>query len=335
MDFTNLVQPVIGRIVRSPALHFLIGGALLMVIFSPLRESSELRVRVDVPQYIYEQANSEGVDSVGRPLTEQEEERLRRVVADEEVLYQEALRLGLDKSEVAQRRLAQIAQFVLATPAESQSSVAAESAVALGIDRGDRIVRRILVDLARRLIRAPGLKGEPRPELLEAYLHEHAEQYKRPAKVRLTHVTLNYAKRRKKVVADALALLDRLRSKSVLPEDAAVLGDSVPISSRLTTLPERELGRRFGPKFAKRVFALPVGTWQGPVSSRYGWHLVYVEERVPAQAPPLADVVAGVRAEVRQKLADEWLELRMREIRSGYEIYVDGRRSEASYDIDG
>ena len=39
---------------------------------------------------------------------------------------------------------------------------------------------------------------------------------------------------------------------------------------------EQEVSGAFGDVFAEAMVSLPVGTWQGPVSSGYGFHLVKV-----------------------------------------------------------
>ena len=77
---------------------------------------------------------------------------------------------------VAQRRLAQIASFVEANPHRSRSDEErAAEAVSLGLHHGDLVVRRILIDGARRLIRAVVLTRQPDPAMVEEYLAANRE----------------------------------------------------------------------------------------------------------------------------------------------------------------
>ncbi len=46
------------------------------------------------------------------------------------------------------------------------------------------------------------------------------------------------------------------------------------------------LGKEFGPAFALAVAKLPPGSWQGPIESGFGWHLVFVDTLVPAAFRP-------------------------------------------------
>ena len=41
------------------------------------------------------------------------------------------------------------------------------------------------------------------------------------------------------------------------------------------------LGKEFGPQFAKAVEQLTPGSWQGPIESGFGWHLVFVDTVIP------------------------------------------------------
>jgi parvulin-like peptidyl-prolyl isomerase len=88
---------------------------------------------------------------------------------------------------------------------------------------------------------------------------------------------------------------------------------------------ERDLARTFGPEFAERVFALPAGSWQGPIASAYGEHLVFVHARTSATLPPL-DVV---RSEVRESLLAERgqraLRALLHELRATVSVRVEGR----------
>ncbi len=56
-----------------------------------------------------------------------------------------------------------------------------------------------------------------------------------------------------------------------------------------------DLKKTFGEKFASAISALPVGSWQGPIDSGYGVHLVYVAKYTPGRLPELAEVREQVR----------------------------------------
>ena len=52
----------------------------------------------------------------------------------------------------------------------------------------------------------------------------------------------------------------------------------------------------FGSHFAEAVRQLPVGTWQGPIESGLGWHLVLVTSATPGRVPAFDEIVAEIQA---------------------------------------
>jgi peptidyl-prolyl cis-trans isomerase C len=56
-----------------------------------------------------------------------------------------------------------------------------------------------------------------------------------------------------------------------------------------------QLAKEFGPGFAQAVFRLRPGSWQGPVESGYGWHLVFVDSLLPGRAPAFEEVESEVK----------------------------------------
>ena len=78
------------------------------------------------------------------------------MLVDQEVLYQYALALGMHEKPVAQRGWRRSPSFVEANAARSTGRIRSRppQAMKLGLHEGDLVVRRILVDGARRLIRA-------------------------------------------------------------------------------------------------------------------------------------------------------------------------------------
>jgi hypothetical protein len=53
----------------------------------------------------------------------------------------------------------------------------------------------------------------------------------------------------------------------------------------------------FGAKFTRSLFQLDPGSWQGPIESGFGWHLVWVESMTPARVPAFEEVEPEVKAE--------------------------------------
>ena len=334
------------RLVKAPALHFALLGALVYLGSNWAGgEPAVDRQRIEVPMHRIAAAVKEFEKTVARPAAPDEVQRVAAIVANEEVLLAYALDLDLDREPVVERRMAQIAQFVggflhlakarengtgeaqepAGTPPGRTTSELAALAREIGLHRQDLITRRLLIDSARRLIRAPALIREPTDEMLSDYLSSHPEEFSRPGETRITQLNFLSTGDRDALRSEAEALLRRLRSQGVGPNEAPGIDEDPEdalLPRDLPLLPDREITRYFGSRFTKALSGLPVGSWEGPIASPYGLHLVYVHERKGPQVPALAEIRDDVFARTRQKLADDWLSFRLVQLRGQYEVVM-------------
>ncbi len=132
----------------------------------------------------------------------------------------------------------------------------------------------------------------PDESALNKYFLENQEKYRLPARVSFTHIYFSLDKR------GAMALED---SKRVLAEldvpRAPERGDSFMMEYDFVQETPFEVARLFGTGFAEQLFTLETNTWQGPVASGYGLHLVRISEKMDARMPELAAVIEKVRTD--------------------------------------
>jgi parvulin-like peptidyl-prolyl isomerase len=315
------------RWLKAPALHMLALGALLFGL-TELWGGALLprKKRVEIPAHRLEATFKDFVADTGRRPTRREWEQMVDMQVDDEVLFQYALALGMNENSAAQARLAQIADFVEANPHEATQAGKARAAMDLGLHEGDLVVRRILVDSARRLIRGVVLLQKPAPGIVEQFYAAHAAEFTQPARIRISQVAINGFVHPDSE-ARARELLARMRAEKLDLEAALALADETPAPVHLALLSEQSLRSELGGDFATAVMKLRPGSWSEPISSDYGHHLVWVHEFQEARVLPLEKVRAEVEQALRQKLADDWLRLRLRELRTEFEIVVPGSPS--------
>jgi len=317
-----------GKFQRSPALHFLLIGGLCFSawLVAGGGVSPGARERIVIPTHRVNDVERQFFIENRRRANAAEYQEFVEEIIDQEVLYRYALKIGMIDEPVVQRRLAQIAVFVDSNPHDplTEKQLAAKT-LDLGLHHSDLIVRRILIDGARRLIRAVVLVREPKQSSLEDFIVANRELFMRPAETRITHVLVNRLACEEDTEARARTHLARIRSENLSPEQAVLLEEPAYIDPVLPLLTDQDIGRRFGFGFVEMLAALPVGEWSGPINSRYGAHVVYVYERQPAYLPTLEEIRPEVQKRLLEKIADEWLALRLQQIRADFDIILPER----------
>jgi parvulin-like peptidyl-prolyl isomerase len=81
---------------------------------------------------------------------------------------------------------------------------------------------------------------------------------------------------------EAAAVLTKLAGEPESSNLAATLADASMFQEYYRDRTPEFLGKEFGPNFALTVVKLPPGSWQGPVESGFGWHLVLLTCSFPA-----------------------------------------------------
>ena len=190
-------------------------------------------------------------------------------------------------------------------------------ALALGLDKNDTILRRRLMQKMEFLSNDLAELNQPDESALNKYFLDNQEKYKLPARVSFTHIYFSLDKRGAKAFEDAKNLLSQLNDLSA-PEK----GDSFMLQYDFNQETPFEVARLFGTGFAEQLFTLETNTWQGPIESGYGLHLVRISEKIDSRTPELASVIEKVRTDLmfeqRKKMNKEIYE----RFKERYEIVV-------------
>ena len=287
------------RVLRWPALHFVVLGATLFVVERRLAPPAAATPagEVVIPATRIAARAQRFARDTGRPPTADERVVLVEEAVDEELLYREAMARELDRDDRSIRgHLAEKMRFL--DPASSERAedapALASHAIALGLDRSDAFVRRLLVEKMRLLAAREGEEVEPDDTTLAAFMAENPERWKLPPRATIQHVFLRDAD-----PARAATLLDRLRTgraELARAGDAFHTGPVVPDAARPTLM------NLFGEAIAEHAFTGPVGEWTGPLRSPWGVHLVRIAARTAGALPSVTDV--------RRQLVLAWREER-------------------------
>ena len=190
-------------------------------------------------------------------------------------------------------------------------------ALALGLDKDDPIMRRRMRQKLEFIFE--DLTAEtPTDQQLSAYLEEHAEYFRIEPRVSFQQLYLN-PDRRTDTAGDAQRLLASLESGA----DPAASGDPSLLPFEMTLASTSEIARSFGQDFAAELGRIPPGSWQGPVFSGLGAHVVRVTGREEGRLPELSEVRPVVEREWLARRRQELKDLSYSRLREGYEVIVD------------
>lgn len=210
-----------------------------------------------------------------------------------DALVVDAARVAATEAALA-RRLARPpnpAETAAALRVELDDERLLREALALGLDQGDPIVRRRMIQKLRFVHEDLALAEPPRDADLLALRDADPERYAVPERHAVTHV-LAARDRHPDPRAAAVALLARLRAG----EDPDALGDLCVHGRRFGPRTAPAYAAMFGDQFAAALSDMSEGTWS-IVQSPLGWHVVRVDARAPAGLPDLATLRPRLRAD--------------------------------------
>ncbi len=256
---------------REPLVHFLLLGVVLFILYflvAPPRPEAP-GSRIQLTEDDLRQIDITWRAKWQRSPTPAEWRGLVESKVREEVLFREALAMGLDQDDViVKRRLGQKLEFLM----EDVSSI-----------------------------------RDPTTGELEAWFKSNASQFALPGRVSFCHVYFSPDARGQRAAADSARAMAALKARSSCgSSDAAALGDRFPDQYYYADRTPDEVASLFGTQFSKSLFKLHPGSWQGPVESGLGWHLVLIDALTPGRAPGFSEVDRG-------QVVSAWLDSRRAE----------------------
>jgi peptidyl-prolyl cis-trans isomerase C len=264
------------RCAREPLLHFLLIGAALFAIYhwlNPSADNSDTSRRIELTNDDIRQLEISWTAQWQRPPTADE---MRNLVEDrvrQEILYREGL--------------------------------------ALGLDRGDTIVKRRLAQKMEFLADDVSALRDPSLDELKKWYAKNGSQFSLPSRITFRHLYFSPDKRGAQARDAAASALATLPDMSAATIDLTTLGDPFMFQDHYGESTPDQVANVFGKKFTEELFKLTPGKWHGPVESGLGWHLVWVDSITPGRTPEFEEVdvsqiksqwLSAQRAETKREL---------------------------------
>jgi hypothetical protein len=196
-------------------------------------------------------------------------------------------------------------------------------AIAMGLDKDDPITRRRMAQKLEFLSKDIASLKEPEEGELESFFEENKEQYKTPDLITFSHVFIDPDKRGDETLDDAALLLSELQAAGAPDSSVSGLGDRFMLQNYYPQKTELEIRKLFGSGFTTSVMQLEIEKWHGPVLSGYGTHLVYVNALEIAPLPVFEDVQDSVFENWQVQQQEEFNEAYFESLKSRYQIVIE------------
>ena len=189
--------------------------------------------------------------------------------------------------------------------------------ISLGLTK-DPTVKQQIEEATRKIVLAALLRKEvdnqikpPSEEELKKYYQTHADEFRQQKQVHARHI----------LVKDK-ATADKLEARLKKGEDFATLAKEN--SSCPSAAQGGDLGffshDRMVKEFADAAFKLKPGEISAPVKTKFGYHIIKVDEVKEASARPFAEVKANIRNKLMQEKKEQV-----------FKEYVDGLKKKRKF----
>ncbi|MBD9528862.1 peptidyl-prolyl cis-trans isomerase [Paracoccus sp. PAR01] len=273
------------RLLREPLLHFAILGGLIFAFLSEAKTTKPAAEdhRIVITGNEVERMATAWAQRWQRPPTAAELDGLIREAVREQVLYQEAL--------------------------------------ALGLDRDDVVIRRHLRQKYEFLTQDLAYDANPDQAVLRAYYDARTDRYTQPARLSFSQIRFDLERPGLPAEMAAAKSLAALQGATG-PQAADTLGDATSLPTSFDRIDDAEVTAMFGPDFTASVLQTPPGRWAGPIASGYGLHLVWVSDKAPRAVLPFEKVRQRVEEDWRYDQRRAANEAVYRQLLARYEVVL-------------
>jgi hypothetical protein len=197
-------------------------------------------------------------------------------------------------------------------------------ALRMEMDQGDPVIQERLVQKMEFLLENLAAEAiNPTDRQLADFYEEHKQNYELDAVYTFTHIFFD---------AQQAGMEDaRLRAEALLAvaedityEESAEYGDRFPFLQNYEERTRDFVSNNFSADFVAALDVLTPGvaTWQGPISSRYGYHLVMLRARTEPFVPAFTEISERVADDYRYEASLRSREAAEDKVIAEYEVQM-------------
>ncbi len=218
------------------------------------------------------------------------------------------------------------------TPAEFQAMVEDKvreevlyrEALAMGLDKDDTIVKRRMAQKMQFLAEDVAAAHEPSTAELKAWFEKNSNKFALPSRYSFRHLYFSPDKRGKNAQEDAAKVLTKIAGQREDSTLALSLADQFMFQDYYGDRAPDALAKEFGPQFVVALEKIKPGSWQGPIESGYGWHLVFVDTVIPGRIPAFEEMEPDVKTAWLAEQKQQAWQKAYTEMRAKYTVLLPG-----------
>lgn len=282
------------KLLKEPLIHFLFAGFLLFCYFRfyNTNNGSENTILVhkesllNFMQFQSKAFNKDIFSDKFEQFTAQEKQQLIQNYIQEEALYREAIKLGLDQNDfVIKRRIIQKMEFIL--------------------DDFDNDTKTINEDS------------------LQAYYTKNKQRYFQPTHYTFTHIFFKNSQEQT-ALERAIFFMENAQYQKISPAESLRYGDRFLYHRNYVEKTSSFLDNQFGADFGATLSTLAPNKkkWQGPISSEHGQHWVLLTDKTDAQIPSLATIHTTVKTDYLGHLKKQHKQQQIDQLIADYKVKI-------------
>lgn len=176
-------------------------------------------------------------------------------------------------------------------PAPQEMGVLLNNPLALGLDKTDSIVKHRLAQNLEFMSEDASRINGPRTDELRAWLKNNQQRFQGVPRISFRQLCFSFARNGKRAQAEAGHAF-RMVSGQPVDSGAGVanLADHFTLQSYYGDRTPEQIAKVFGAMFVRSLFVLKTGSWQGPIESELGWHLVWIDTLTVGRVASFSEV---------------------------------------------
>ena len=256
---------------------------------------------------------------MGRPMSDSERDSVLLAELDRDMLFAQALELELHLIDpVVEQRLIRNIDF-LGLHSDQEDAKKRAAALAMRMHLGDEVIKRRLIQLAEEWLLLTYPPVSVTLQSVADYFEANKPIFWAPERYTLAHVF--FPRERE---AEVRALEQAIIAESLTHEQALLRGAPFLPGYQFNQHTAEQLARQLGAGFVTNwLVAQPEPqTWSPPVTSTFGWHLVWLNELTPGRALRIDEVRSDIIATLERQRRADALEEAKQALRNDYEMVL-------------